>query len=455
MQSVQYPDAQVTWELWETGAEDPIVLPVQSWSIDEARAFEPLDWQVTLLPGELPSGLLLRALQGEGFDEAWNLNVWLRCRIEVEGYPTYTSPKLVCLDSDWALDPNEFGIQLSGKCPMESLLAEDQQMAPIRSVQGSTFSAHGVIGEILAAFKITSYVLHFPNFGIPQLNRVGAPIEWIREILRVVAGWCRWEGDTLHVYAGGINVEAATATLALDEHQAMMFNLRYSTSGIRNRATVERTGQAVAGLNQPARGATPPYIVKTSLDNPVMYAACNVDVYGPATVGAWVWFDEDDNVLTPFPSKTYIGPVPAHAVQFTLTPSPGYTDPITWKLTVPGSVWNPDLGPYDEDYSATYTAAGTGLRGVRPYKQPFVLTCCPNQGTAQLAAQIIVWEGLRMLTTASVASALYPDFQAGAVVAMTCPHYGFVSKKFLIEKLSRSGDVDSLSMSLDLVRTAI
>lgn len=449
----------VVWEFW-TGSEY-VPVSVLSWSFEFVRAFEPLKWSLDIKASPGIFGVehdLYPAIVAQNFDgSGWSLLCWFRCTITQPGRDPWVSPKLIVLDSDSNLTAVGLTVSFSGSCPFEALLAADQAMSPIRSTSSSVFTAHGVTASTCSAYGIASVVQHYADFPLPELDRTGEPAGWIREYLQPIrAGWCHWVEDVLHIRGGGQDVEAQTADKSIvDSQHIHVLGHRISSSSLRNRATVERTDLPVAGLNQPAKDVTEPYIVKVSLDNPVTMGTAVVKLAGPGFDSAWVWFDEADNVLNSTPLRTYIGATPAHAVQFTIIPQLGYTEPIPWELTVPGTLWLPDLGPYDENYSATFTEPEPRKRGIRPYQAPFTLRCCPNQGVAAEAAEAIVWEGLRGLRVCRADMALDVSYRCGLIVAVTCKRYAMTSKKFLVDGMSWSGDQNSHSMTLTLCRNKI
>lgn len=446
-----------SWTLHQpTG--DPIPLQVSSWTYNRTRG-ESIDWSIEFVHGEegVPNfrvdGPLAPLFAADPHNADWTLRKWLRFSVTV-GAETYNSPPLVPLDFQVQVEAGKMVATCSGSDQLEALLAQDEFMTQLRSVPGTTYMAKATIEEILEAYQIDNHSLLFDDYGVQQLNRVGSPMDWIRQLLEVRQAWLGWEGDTLVARPGGIDTPSATADFTLNGNQSKLVNFRRSARNVWNEVLVQRVGESLAAMDEPDEGAATGFVTVT-LDRPVNMAALDVTLLDFGTADQATWFDEEDNEIDGDGGFRYIGPTKVAKVRFVLAPKAPSLDPVRYRAMVYGFAHNEDFGEFDSDYSAPYAdTADQALRGRRKYKRPLVNSLVPSGGVGLDFATRWVREALRGYCTAAVDTLLEPSRRPGLIGAFTLPHLGLSSYKMQLESVRWAWTGKALTENLELSRGA-
>lgn len=447
---MSYPAATVTWTL-TYGLVNVVTLAVSHWRIFRSRG-EALSWSCTIVDrsGDLAEdGAIGQYL--EPFERAANVfQSWLQCVITV-GPDTYTSPQLVIMDVNWSFSPDSLLVELSGTDPTELLMAESQTMPDVR-LAGS----NATLAAILSNYGLSSIsTAGLTNYVIPMLHRVGQPLSWVRDILEAYQGWWWWNVGTMTFENGGYDVPSMGVSFTLtDREHLKLLRSSKSASGIYNEATAERLTEQVSGTTSQAGVGLGE--ITLPLTTQLNEATLNVTIYGVGFVNNRRWKDEFNNTLNPSDLRTYRGTTKAASVVFDLNPGNLDLSDRNYLAEVVGSsVDEIEIGPYEQDYTATYAdAADQAIRGPLPFPEPLTNPLIPTQAVALAAATAKVRETLLGYATAAVEVLLNPTHQPGQCAAITAGKIGWTARKYLVESVDWSGDGRQLLETLELSRGA-
>lgn len=454
MPTIDYPGNSVVWRVHFGGSSWEI--PVKSWSITMSRKdVTEFSIVVPLTAETAKDGTIGQHLLPQQFDESWVLSRWLTCEITV-GLESETSERLIVTNRLLTLSPTEKVWVISGVSELEPMFEKDVAENDVRSTEATLACSRAVIDQTFSRQGF-SVVQTQPDFVVKTFHRIGVPMEYIGELLKVHECDLELTGDAeVTIRPGGRVVEEEDIDYTLkDDEDISILSYQESNEDLLTQARVERPSELVRGTNEPASGKTlGPVTIPLSV--PLNYATLKVTLFAPGYTGEWTWDDEDSIPITPSPVLTYIGEVKAHQVRFNIYPPVGSgpsPEEISYVAEVIGSNHIAAIGPYEQDAFGEYVHSSVSSIGKRKPDEPIIMQHVPDNATAEQAARAMVLEELLNYETASIEAPLKLAARPGRIAGVTVQHiehFELIGKKMMTQRVTRKGSQGSLKMTVEL-----
>lgn len=433
-------------------------LAVESWSVARSRRDGTVRWSVTLAKDTYwPAGSV-----GQYFEPYERImgtfGSWVTCTLTSGAY-SWSSPQLAILDVAWDQQPDGLRCEIGGTDIFAELLQyEGVALGDRRSTSSTVYTARGVCAEICEACGIDSGAIEtgdMTDYNIPVFHAVGQGQSLLRDLMELLQGWLYPDEGSLRFKDGGLDPDSGSSDLTLNQSNSKAVQYRKSSTAIYNRVTFERTSETKYGFGPEllhGYGAGQ----EITFDPALNEAHVTITPFGQGTPENGVFQDASGTPLTVSPTFSYRGTTPAAKFVFTLTPSVAWgANPMTYLAEAKGHNSIDEVAPFDADYSYTHNdSADQAVRGLIPAPDPFITELCPDQATAEIAAERKVKEALLSYTSLNVDLVMDVRHDPAQRAACTYPKLGLSSKRFLVESVQWSGDANQEVESLELSRGA-